>query len=55
MLGFEPRISGIGSDHSANCATTTALKRNLFQALNLRVIKTFKCKEVQLCCREFDS
>ena len=24
MLGFEPRISIIGSDLSANCATTTA-------------------------------
>ena len=24
MLGFDPRISGIESDHSANCATTTA-------------------------------
>ena len=26
MSGFEPRISGVGSDRSANCATTTALK-----------------------------
>ena len=25
MLGFEPRISDVGSDSSANCATTTAL------------------------------
>ena len=24
MTGFEPRTSGIGSDHSANWATTTA-------------------------------
>ena len=24
MLGFEPRISGVGSVRSANCATTTA-------------------------------
>ena len=24
MLGFEPRISGVGSDRSANWATTTA-------------------------------
>ena len=24
MLGFEPRISGVGSDHSTNWATTTA-------------------------------
>ena len=25
MTGFEPRISGIGSDRSAICATTTAM------------------------------
>ena len=25
MLGIEPRISGDGSDRSANCSTTTAL------------------------------
>ena len=24
MTGFEPGSSGIGSDHSANCATTTS-------------------------------
>ena len=24
MIAFEPRISGIGSNHSTNCATTTA-------------------------------
>ena len=24
MAGFEPGSAGIGSDHSANCATTTA-------------------------------
>ena len=23
MTGFEPRIAGVGSDHSTNCATTT--------------------------------
>ena len=27
MIGFEPGSSGIGSDRSANCATTTALQR----------------------------
>ena len=26
MLGFEPQISGFGSNRSANCATTTASK-----------------------------
>ena len=25
MAGFEPRISGVGSDRSSNWATTTAL------------------------------
>ena len=25
MTGFKPRVSGIGSDHSTNCATTTVL------------------------------
>ena len=29
-LGFEPRISGVGSDRSANCATTTARGLNIF-------------------------
>ena len=30
MIGFEPGSSGIGSDHSANCATNTAhLKKEL--------------------------
>ena len=24
MTGFEPGSSGVGSDHSANCATTTS-------------------------------
>ena len=24
MTGFEPQVSGVGSDRSANCATTTA-------------------------------
>ena len=29
MAGIEPQSSGVGSDHSANCATTTAqLKKN---------------------------
>ena len=23
MTGLEPQVSGVGSDHSANCATTT--------------------------------
>ena len=27
MLGFEPRISGDGSDRSANCATATTHSR----------------------------
>ena len=28
MAGFEPRITGIGSDRSTNCATTTAHEPN---------------------------
>ena len=35
MTGFEPRISGIGSDHSANWATTTALFLHKFRICNL--------------------
>ena len=31
MTGSEPRTSGIGSDRSANWATTTALKQTLFK------------------------
>ena len=30
MAGFEPWISGIGSDSSTNCATTTALAHTIF-------------------------
>ena len=26
MTGFEPQISGVCSDHSINCATTTAVE-----------------------------
>ena len=29
MTGFEPESSGIGSDRSANCATTTAQKLSI--------------------------
>ena len=29
MTGFEPQTSGVGSDRSTNCATTTALYNNL--------------------------
>ena len=30
MLGFKPRVSGVGSDHSSICATTKALRYNNF-------------------------
>ena len=30
MTGFEPRTSGIGSNHCAKCATTTALNFQSF-------------------------
>ena len=29
MFGFEPRISGVGRDHSTNCATTTVAIKNI--------------------------
>ena len=32
MTGFEPGLSGIGSDHSANCATTATLIYSNFVA-----------------------
>ena len=38
MLGFEPRISGVGSNHSANCATTTAL---LWKEMSIQLIAQF--------------
>ena len=34
MTGFEPRTSGIGSDRSANCVTTTAPLANMFAPSN---------------------
>ena len=30
MTGFEPLISGVGSDRFTNCAITTALAKGLF-------------------------
>ena len=30
MSVFKPRIPGVGSDRSANCATTTALTRVIY-------------------------
>ena len=36
MTGFKPRISGVGSDRSSNCATTTAQK--LFKWIFLVVV-----------------
>ena len=30
MTGFEPRTSGVGSDRSINCTTTTAQKNKSF-------------------------
>ena len=38
MLGFEPRISGVGSDRSTNWATTTArLAANLTPSLGRKL------------------
>ena len=36
MTGFEPGSSGIGSDRSANCATTTAQQFYLFGQIQTR-------------------
>ena len=35
MSGFEPRISGVGSDRSANCATTTAQREDDDEGIQL--------------------
>ena len=35
MVGFKPRISGVGSDRSANCATTKTTPPNLFTTRTL--------------------
>ena len=35
MTGFEPRISGVGSDRSTNCATTTAPLDYMFVHLSV--------------------
>ena len=42
MLGFEPRISGVGSDRSANCANATAqfLFSNLYSMIIFRLCKS---------------
>ena len=37
MLGFEPRISDVGSDRSAKCATTKALLEKIFLLKLLRM------------------
>ena len=39
MTGFEPQISGVGSDRSTNCITTTAQQiQKYFKILNLKAI-----------------
>ena len=46
MTGFEPRSSDIGSDRSANCATTTAqygmMFMHLFNSTGLANFNYFK-------------
>ena len=47
MTGFEPRTYGIGSEQSANCATTTALgltylRREIFISAHFTVGETLK-------------
>ena len=34
MMGIEPQISGVGSDRSANCATTTAKLTQTFVCIH---------------------
>ena len=48
MAGFEPGSSGIGSDHSSNCATTTAL-------LNLYCDVFRRRRSSARCCKRFCS
>ena len=41
MIGFEPRISCVGSDHTANRVTTTAQQKSIIIAsllLNLQTL-----------------
>ena len=40
MEGFEPRISGLGSDRFATCATTTAYQKLDFQKLERYLLKS---------------
>ena len=53
MTGFEPGSSGIGSDRSANCATTTALQEIiLFKTCSLQfatIIKSYGSKVREKC------
>ena len=42
MTGFEPQISGTGSNRSANCATTTA--QISFSPSNVKYSERFLCK-----------
>ena len=39
MVGFEPRISSVGSDYSANCATTIAFSHALVKKLDVQLEK----------------
>ena len=42
MARFEPGSSGVGSNHSANCATTTAQKFRLLTLLRQQGMTIFK-------------
>ena len=42
MLGFEPQIFGVGSDRSANWATTTAQKNQKMLYRLLRMVSPFQ-------------
>ena len=50
MAGFEPRISGVGSDHFANCASDYLFKRSLQPSIFVKhstaTKKSFKLKNL---------
>ena len=53
MTGFELRTSGIGSDRSTNCATTTA--QCLFYCAKQNVVKILEKKLTQNGAKESES
>ena len=50
MAGFEPRISGIRSDRSTNCATTTALCSGIVYSKNVIIESHFTAMDALSHC-----